>query len=555
MSIRTAILVYSVLFTGGLAVLVATFLSWRLGSLTADLHQRDLKESVTTAESFIEQELKYRQRALDDYSTFPAVTQGVLNPAEHQSSIVSFLSVLSARDGEHGSYTLLDFSGKLIYSTNVGWEPANGLAARVEPILADQGLNHVHLRESGQSSMVELFVPVCPGRRLAGESAEGVLIYEFPLDQVLTDLTALRGEDIALRLYSLSGTRIWESGDWREGAADRIDRYEDLDMEIQVQFDNSASDAIRRRAFKDTLRLLFLPGLFVVGLAFWLAQRYLGRPLRRLEQATNALATGTPDDNEVPSAGLVELQRLNEAFMEMRTQIRERDKRLLRSNSELERFAYVAAHDLREPLRTISNMLGLLDEESGTNLSSEYHEYLEMARSRADRMQGMLADLLAMSRLHVDLARIKLDLTDPIQQAVKSLRTQIEACSARIEFGDLPEIEGCPNLLALLFQNLFANALKFIPDERPPHIEISAVTNAGRVTVRVTDNGIGFKPQYAEQIFEVFARLHGKSSYSGSGIGLSIVRRIMDIHGGSIRAESREGDGATFILEFPKART
>lgn len=556
-SIRSAILIYSLFFTGGLAIIITTFLSWRLGNLTADLYQREIEEAAVSTERFIEEELRYRQRALIDYASFPSITQGVLNPVEHQSDIVSFLSVLSARDGNEGSFTLLDFSGGLIHSTEVGWKPDAAQLERAAPVLADQGINSIHLFLRDEVGRAEIFVPICPGGRRPSLSAEGLLIYEFPLLSIFDDLTLFQQDGIALRLNSLSGTRVWEVGDWEpERALLRSKRFDELDMEIQIQYDDSTAAGIRKQAFTDTLRILLLPILLVIGVGIWLAHRYFDAPLRRLEKASKALGAGTEEDLALGETPLEEIQQLNDAFLGMRNEIHERDERLLRSNKELERFAYVAAHDLREPLRTISNMLGLLEEESGEELSGEYHEYLDMARTRADRMQGMLADLLTMSRLHVDLNHQLVDLNQVVQVAVDALSAKINASNARVEVKPLPQVLGSPNLLSLMVQNLIDNALKFVPPDTQPFITVQASSeDDGRVKLSVADNGIGFKPEYAAKIFEVFTRLHGRGDYGGSGIGLSLVRRVVDLHNGQVHAVSKEGEGATFIIDFPAPKT
>jgi len=553
-SIRSAILLYAFLFTGGLALLITTFLSWRLGNLTADLHHQDMGTAVTTMERLIEDEFLFRLRALEDYATFPAVTQGALNPQEKQSDIVSFLSVLSARDGEAGIYSLLDFNGGIIHSTKVAWKPSAELLERAAPFLADQSLSEVQLLVEDGVGKAQLFVPVCPGGRHAGEPAEGLLIYEFPVGRVLEDLTVLQSDDIALQMRSLDGGAIWSSGDWaRNEPVQRIDRFENLDLEIQVQFDDAIAGTLRRKAFTETLALLFLPALLVLGAGIWIAQRLLGAPLRRLEQATQALGVVDAADVEIPNTSFLELEQLNKSFLNMRREIHQRDRKLLRSNQELERFAYVAAHDLREPLRTISNMLGLLEEESGTTLEPELLEYIEMARTRSDHMQLMLADLLSMSRLHVDIKEEPVNLADTVGEAKEVLQEQIAESHAAIEVGNLPVIVGCPNLLALMFQNLLTNAMKFVETGSVPRIRIAGGVEGNRARVTVQDNGIGFKPEYAEKIFDAFTRLHSHQSFGGSGIGLALVRRIVDLHHGNIHAESNPGKGATFHLDFPVA--
>lgn len=234
---------------------------------------------------------------------------------------------------------------------------------------------------------------------------------------------------------------------------------------------------------------------------------------------------------------------------------------LARSNAELEQFAFVASHDLQEPLRKIRAFGDRLKMKCGPALPTEGVDYLGRMQNAAARMQTLIADLLTFSRVisrtepfeEVDLAQIT-------REVLSDLEVRIEKTGATVEVGALPKIEADPIQIRQLLQNLIGNALKFQTPGVKPRIEIAAhvmpsddeYTFIGPVCeVTVKDNGIGFEEKYLDKIFAVFQRLHNRQEYEGTGIGLAVCRRIVDRHGGTITARSQLGEGATFIVRLP----
>lgn len=230
---------------------------------------------------------------------------------------------------------------------------------------------------------------------------------------------------------------------------------------------------------------------------------------------------------------------------------------LQRSNQELQDFAYVASHDLQEPLRKIQAFGNLLAEEY-SGVLGEGKTYIERMRNAASRMQILINDLLTFSRITSKaLPFSEVNLTLTAQEVVIDLETLVLATSGTVEIDELPTIEADPLQMRQLLQNLIGNALKFHKPDSPPVVHVSAEvcvdphTSAERCLLTVRDNGIGFDEKYLERIFIVFQRLHGRGEYEGTGIGLAVVRKIVERHGGTITAHSTVGKGATFEVRLP----
>ena len=241
---------------------------------------------------------------------------------------------------------------------------------------------------------------------------------------------------------------------------------------------------------------------------------------------------------------------------------------LARSNAELEQFAYVASHDLQEPLRKIQAFGDRLKSKLETVNLQEGQDYLERMQSAAARMQRLINDLLTFSRvISKSQAFVPVDLAQVTKEVLGDLEVRIEQTKAHVDIGQLPTIEADPMQMRQLLQNLIGNALKFQPPNAKPFINISAqkicrpfngVAAGGSeqelCELTIKDNGIGFEEKYSEKIFAMFQRLHGRTEYEGTGVGLAVCRRITDRHGGTISATSKPGQGATFTVTLPVVR-
>ncbi len=233
-----------------------------------------------------------------------------------------------------------------------------------------------------------------------------------------------------------------------------------------------------------------------------------------------------------------------------------RTQELERSNQELEQFAYVASHDLQEPLRMVASYLQLLERRYGAKLGEDAKDFIGFAVDGATRMKRLINDLLAYSRVGMRGNPFRTtNLNAVLEQVQSNLNSAIIESGAVISIDSLPTIYSDETQMLQLFQNLIGNAIKFSQPDTTPEISITVHQQAAVWEIAVRDNGIGFDQQFAERIFVIFQRLHGKNEYSGTGIGLAISKRIIERHGGRIWAESAPGEGATFKFTLPILET
>jgi light-regulated signal transduction histidine kinase (bacteriophytochrome) len=224
---------------------------------------------------------------------------------------------------------------------------------------------------------------------------------------------------------------------------------------------------------------------------------------------------------------------------------------LLRSNAELEQFAYVASHDLQEPLRMITGYTQLLAKRYGDRLGQDAGEYIGFMVDGAKRMRQLIQDILTYSRAgRGDRPFAATDFDQVLRQSLVTLQLAIEESGALVTHDELPTIDCDPGQMAQLMQNLLGNAIKY-RDGRAPEIHVSCRRREADWLFGVKDNGIGIEPQYAERVFIIFQRLHTREEYDGTGIGLAVCKKIVERHGGKIWLESTPGQGSTFFFTLP----
>ncbi|WP_245557660.1 PAS domain S-box protein [Deinococcus peraridilitoris] len=232
-------------------------------------------------------------------------------------------------------------------------------------------------------------------------------------------------------------------------------------------------------------------------------------------------------------------------------EVRRVNQELQRSNAELAQFAAVASHDLKSPLRTITSYLQLLERRYQGKLDAQGEQMISFTVEAAKRMDTLIDDLLAYSRLGRERRVRRVDAGQVLQDVLGNLDATIQELNAKVTWSDVPEVIADETQLRQVFQNLVANALKFQPPGRVPEVDVQAIREGDLVRFQVRDNGIGVDPAYFDRIFGIFQRLHGNKQFSGSGIGLAVVKKIIEEHDGSIWVESVVGEGTTFHFTLP----
>jgi signal transduction histidine kinase len=325
---------------------------------------------------------------------------------------------------------------------------------------------------------------------------------------------------------------------------------------------SSDSDVLDVTAIASAAVLLL--GLVALGVALRAAAI---RPLARLASDARQVAGGDLE-HEVDPSGPREVHTLAADVDRMRERVlrelsaaraanitlQARALDLERSNSELEQFAYVASHDLQEPLRKVASFCQLLQRRYIGQLDARADQYIEFAVDGAKRMQALIDDLLAFSRVgRFDREPVLVSCASALSEARVNLASEIRSTKAVIETTDLPVVQAEFSLLTSLFQNLIGNAVKF-RSERPPLVRVSATRHDETFWLfSVADNGIGIEPEYAERIFVIFQRLHSRSDYEGTGIGLAMCRKIVEHYGGRIWLDTTYQGGANFCFTLPVA--
>jgi light-regulated signal transduction histidine kinase (bacteriophytochrome) len=233
-------------------------------------------------------------------------------------------------------------------------------------------------------------------------------------------------------------------------------------------------------------------------------------------------------------------------------ELAEKAEDLVRSNRELQQFAYVASHDLKEPLRMVTTYVQMLDRRYGNTMDADAKEYINFAVEGSKRMYALVEDLLTYSRVETSVVPFEQVSMDQVMlTALKDLGETIETSGATVTATDLPEVHADPQQMVQLMENLIGNAIKFRREE-PPSVRITALHGSNEWIFAVQDNGIGIEKEYKDKVFQMFQRLHPRETFPGTGIGLAICKKVVERHGGRIWFESEPGEGTTFFFSLPE---
>jgi len=384
---------------------------------------------------------------------------------------------------------------------------------------------------------------------------------------------------------------LYTHAEWDNISTAGIDELRHLQQKLLQQVQTQVADTYDNEKTAKTRTLIFLLfSLFFVSLIVFYTIHTINQTLNALKEAAHRISLGASDQSfsvssndvigklahsistidknnkqlanaahaigkghfDVPVEPRSTDDILGNAIVDMKTNLQRSTTELTASNTELERFAYVASHDLQEPLRMVSSFLHLLEKKMDGKLDDDTKQYIDYAMDGAERMKGLIQDLLQYSRVGTSKEKIAAVDCNEVMEAVQSvLALSIHETKGRLDIHPLPVINGVQAQILQLFQNLIGNALKYHSDE-PPVVEIGCVEKENMWEFYVKDNGIGIDSKFFDKIFIIFQRLHSKTDYSGTGIGLSICKKIVEKHGGRIWVVSEPGKGSIFYFTISK---
>ncbi|MEZ4956702.1 MAG: tetratricopeptide repeat protein [Saprospiraceae bacterium] len=400
----------------------------------------------------------------------------------------------------------------------------------------------------------------CGTLRVIGEA----LIKKGELDKSIEYLTAALeiGEKMGFRprlieLHRTIAMYYEKKGDYKL-TSEHLEKYANLkdslanEASLQKMSDSKTRFEILQKekelALKDAefytqQRTFLLLGMGILSIILWLLYKQ-----NQLKAKNNLILE---EKNKQIKKQNEELAQAYSQQKETNQKIKEQNKQLEQSNIELKRFAYIASHDLKEPLRSIGSYANLLQRRYNNKLDSDADEFLNYITASTKRLYDLLNDVLHYSKLDFDHADVDLtDAKEALEIANENLKNKIIEKNAKISFGELPKITADKLHLVQLFQNLIDNSIKY-SEKTNPTVEIESSRKDGFYEFSIKDNGIGIEPPYQQKIFEMFKRLHNRDKYDGNGIGLAICKKIVQQYGGDIWVESMAGEGSTFYFTFP----
>lgn len=478
------------------------------------------------------------------------------------TSVVALLNVVRIQDEVTNPYFTAITQADTAYISLVDAESsvraflATGVEVNLEPFERSVGSDgSVSLHDEATSEVLAVSPPVAAALDRASTAIhEWALGYAVPSVQKVQD----GGPEAVTTDDKLEGARLFD--DARVATGDyitvlrsvRAEKVDELESWTQVLF--------------GSVLVLVLAALLVGAVLWSVLKRWITEPVTSLAHQVRVVSGGRLRQPVAVSAPgeigalAIDIEHMRQELVSQVAEIRAsheevelshellaaQAQELERSNRDLEQFAYVASHDLQEPLRKVASFTQLLQKRYGGQLDDRADQYIEFAVDGAKRMQRLIQDLLGFSRVgRTGTERVQVDLEKSLAVALSDLEDKIATTGAVVTHDPLPTVRGEKALLEQLFVNLVGNAIKFRDPERPPVVHVGVRASERAWELSVVDNGIGIDAQYAERVFVIFQRLHPKDVYEGTGIGLALCKRIVEYHGGRIWLEPTDGGGTT----------
>lgn len=459
-------------------------------------------------------------------------------------------------------------------------QPARVAAYRLQAALRDQ---ETAVRGYVIAADAQFLEPYNEGIRTEQEAAETIRQRLADSPELIGDLDAIEqasslwraqyAQPLIASVKPGSPSVVTKSN--AEAGKSQFDSLRQLFDEQNQHFADARTAALDElntaRTWRDRVLATIIAAFLITGFALAiLVRNAVTRPLEALASACRRITDGNFGRHIVPGgpkdirAIATDVEDMRQRIVEeleassaARAQLDEQAAELRRSNAELEQFAYVASHDLQEPLRKVASFCQLLEKRYGDQLDERGTQYIAFAVDGAKRMQILINDLLTFSRVgRLNTTESEVDLDSVLDAALANVATSIEETGAQItRAGSLPRVLGDPTLLTMLWQNLVSNAVKFRRDDLAPHIWIDCAPGAGehdgQWMFTFSDNGIGIEDEFVDKVFVIFQRLHGRDAYAGTGIGLALVKKIVEYHGGTIWIDTSYDGGTCFRFTLP----
>ncbi|KUI00092.1 histidine kinase [Mycolicibacterium acapulense] len=497
-----------------------------------------------------------------------------------QNLVLSLMGVVVIAGAIVGAL-LLNRTDEVSRELNLGIQPARVAAYQLQAALRDQ---ETAVRGYAIAADLQFLDPYFEGQQVENESVRQIRDGIGHREKLIGDLEAIEKAaaewrstyaDPLIASVTPGMPKVLDAATAERGKQG-FDALRALFNTQNRDLSQARQDAVDELAavqtWRDTLLIAILVAFFVAGIVLAvLVRKAVTRPLEQLAASCRRITEGNfdekiavrgPRDIQAIAADVEDMrQRVVDelaASRSAREQLGDQALELQRSNAELEQFAYVASHDLQEPLRKVASFCQLIEKRYGDKLDERGVEYIRFAVDGAKRMQVLINDLLTFSRVgRLGSTEADVDLDAVLADAIDNVSASIEESGAEVvRTGEpLPTVKGDPTLLTMLWQNLIGNAVKFRRPDAAPRIVIDCAvgegTREGAWLFTVTDNGIGIPEEFAEKVFVIFQRLHGREVYTGTGIGLALCKKIVEHHGGNIWIDTGHTEGTRFRFTIP----